>query len=228
MDRLIFTFICCIITKLAFCQTKKLDSIQHLDEFLKLSEKGVWKQAKCKKEICIRYRDIQIFEKTKTREISVSFMLKTSSEDNIINYLKIPNKITAWNQSLREVKLLKNTNNRWISHSKYNIPFPFSQQDLVAKNTLIEDNNIIIVYSKSIPNYISKVKGFKRESYNLSKWSIRKLTTNRYIVTFSAISLSNSKIPRFIKDPIIQKKLLNSFISLKELLAKNEKPIKTI
>ena len=196
-------------------QNKSLDSIKTLKEFVAFSKKGKWKEARNKKGVTLNYRDL-LFYDIETRLLSAKFKLKYNNIDSLISHIKEPKYIKLWNSSVKDVDILKNEDTNWISHTTYAIPFPFKQQDLVARSTISKEGNSLIISSKSLPNYIQLKKGINREGYNLSEWRLTKSINGIIDVEFSTISLTNSSIPRFLKDPIIQRKLLSSFIKLKE------------
>jgi glutamine amidotransferase PdxT len=68
-----------------------------------------------------------------------------------------------------------------------------------------------------LPGYIEPLKNVTRQQLYFGKWELIAHNNTTTEVKFSALSVSKSGIPRFIRDPIIQRKLLNSFSSLKEL-----------
>ncbi|MDT0551994.1 hypothetical protein [Urechidicola vernalis] len=197
-------------------QNVTLEGINTLQEFVSKTKKGSWEEVKNKKGISINYRDLVVSETIETRELSVRFNIKYSSIDSLIAHIKMPKHVRNWNDAVREISLLINNKRSWISHTVYDIPFPFKQQDLVTYSTLNKDGDVIILSSKSIPNYIQPKKGVHREGYNLSEWRLTTSNNEVVEVEFCAISLTNSSIPRFLKDPIIQRNLINSFINLKQ------------
>lgn len=211
-------FLMFLYASIIWSQSNTLPTVTNFDEFIKLAEKGKWIEARNTNDIQISYRSLSLNKNIKTREMRISLAITPCELDSIIKYIKTPNLIKQWNKSVRKVKLLENNPNNWIIHTTYKIPFPFAQQDLVASYHLKRDTDSFTLLSESIPDYIPVKKGITREGYNLSKWYINNSNNEKTTITFSVISLSNSSIPRFIKDAIIQRKLLNSFINLKESL----------
>nr|WP_299337801.1 hypothetical protein [Allomuricauda sp.] len=207
-----------ILCRQAFGQNTALDSVTDLNEFERLAEKGPWEIAKQKKGVTLSYRKLKVADTLNIRELSASF--KTSSSiDSIIAYIKQPPKIKEWNEAVRFNELLYGEDSTWVSHTTFDIPYPFPQQELVSKYTINHKDKKVIVSSRSVPNYITLKKGINRERYNWGNWLLLPLDNGLVQVTFSAVSLSNSSIPRFIKDPIIKRKLVNSFIKLKNQLS---------
>ena len=203
-------------------QNNMLDSITELRQFTAMARVSNWKPVKQKQGVMVKYRNLNIGDTLKVRELSAHFTV-TAPLDSIVFNLKQPFKIEIWNEAVRKSSLLKDGHSEWILHTIYNIPYPFSQQDLVTVCSLKNVEKDIIITTRSLPDYIAPLKGMRREQFNLGQWVLSPDNSGKISVTFSAVSLSNTKIPRFIKDPIIQKKLLNAFIKLKNLL-QNEKP----
>lgn len=197
-------------------QNESLDNINTLQELVSKAKKGKWKQVKHENSVSLNYRDLVISGAIETRELSAKFKLYSCNIDSIISHIKLPNHVRLWNDGVRDVNILKNDDTNWISHTTYDIPFPFKQQDLVTLSTISQEDNILILSSKSLPNFIKPQKGITREGYNLSEWRLTKSPNGIIDVEFCAVSLTKSNIPRFLRDPIVQRMLLNSFINLKE------------
>ena len=199
-------------------QNESLNQIHTLKEFVSIAKKGKWKEVKYKKGVSLNYRDLVISDTIETRQLSAKFKLNYCTIDSIIAYIKLPKHVRLWNDGIKDICILKNESSSWISHTTYNIPFPFKQQDMVTYSTISQKGNVFIISSKSLPNYIKPKRGVTREGYNVSEWRLTRSSNEIIDVEFSAISLTKSSIPRFLKDPIIRRKLVNSFINLKENL----------
>ena len=207
-----------MLCRQAFSQNVALDSITRLQEFERLAQKGPWEIAKQKKGVTLSYRKLKVADTLNIRELSASFTI-LSTIDSIIEYIKQPLRIEEWNEAVRFSELLHSEDSTWVSHTTFDIPYPFPQQELVSKYVVNQDDKKVIISSQSVPNYTKLKEGINRERYNWGKWLLLPLDNGLVQVTFSAVSLSNSSIPRFIKDPIIRRKLVNSFIKLKNQLS---------
>lgn len=199
-------------------QTKNefLDKINSLEGLVSIAQKGKWEEVNNKDGVSINYRDLIIADTIKTRQLLVKFRLKSPSIDSLITQVKLPKHIKIWNDGVSDVKILENKDTKWISHTTYNIPFPFKQQDLVTQSTLTKKENTIILSSKSLPNYIKQQEGVKREGYNFSEWRFKAMANSIVEIEFCAISFTPPRFPKFLRDPIIQRTLINSFVNLKE------------
>lgn len=191
-------------------QNKELDAIRNLQEFVAAAKKENWKQAKQKNGITIIYRKLELFDTINVRELMVKFTV-SGTIDSILSEIKQPDNLKTWNYGIRRAKILKDMDTNWILHTVYKIPFPFSQQDLVASYSTEKRKDVIVISSKSSPDFIKPIKGITREGYNLSQWLLIPRNNGLFEIKFSAISITNSRIPRWIKDPLIQRMLLKSF-----------------
>jgi hypothetical protein len=204
-------------SNMSIAQNKELNAIPNLQEFIAASKTENWKHAKQKNGITISYRKVVLFDTIKTRELMVKFTV-SGTLDSILAQIKQPDKLRLWNNGVRHAKVLKDNDSNWVLYTEYKIPFPFSQQDLVASYTIEKRENTVVISSKSLPDFIEPIKGLTREGYNLSQWLVIKKDNGLFEIKFSAISLTNSSIPRWIKDPVIRGMLLKSFSKFKDRL----------
>ncbi|TMU50390.1 hypothetical protein [Flagellimonas algicola] len=202
----------------AFAQNAKLDSIYRLEQFEELAQKGHWEVVKQKKGVTLSYRKLKVADTLDIRELSASFTI-LSTVGHIIEHVKQPLRMQEWNEGVRHSELLENQDSTWVSHITFDIPYPFPQQELIARYDVDRDRERVTISTRSVPNYKDLKKGVNREKYNWGRWSLYPKDNGSVQVTFTVISLSNSNIPRFIKDPIIKRKLINSFINLKDKLS---------
>lgn len=175
-----------------------------------------WEPIKQDRGVTLSSRWIAFGDTLRTREIALHFVVQANM-DRVLVHLTDPDKMKAWNDGLRSLELLSQNGSTWITHSVYDIPYPFAQQDLVVKNALIQEEHKTIILLSALPGYIKPLKNVTRQQLYFGKWELITPNSTTTEVKFSALSFSKSNIPRFIRDPIIQNKLLNSFSRLKEL-----------
>ena len=166
---LLILVILLLCSNIFMAQIKELDAIPNLQEFVAAAKKENWEQAKNKDGITISYRELELFDTIETRELLIEFTVR-GTIDSILSQIKQPDKLKSWNDSVRSARVLKDNDTNWILHTVYKIPWPFSQQDLVASYNVERRKDTIIISSKSLPNYIKPLEGITREGYNLSQW----------------------------------------------------------
>lgn len=198
-------------------QVHFMDTASTISEVTILAKKGEWETVKQGNGVTIKYRSLKFDKSVKTRELSAHFVLE-AHPDSVVTYLQNPKRHLLWNKSIKSLTILEQDSLHWVSHSIYNIPFPISQQDLVSNNTLIKTDHQHIIHITSKPKFIPDVEDIDRVKHYIAKWTITRMGENKVDITFTAITLSKSYIPKFIKDPIIQNNFLKSFKALKKVL----------
>ena len=188
----------------------------NMDYLISEAKCDKWKVVRKGEGVNISTRWLSFGDTLKTREIAMDFKVDASTNDVLLN-LQNASVLKQWNISVRELKVFNLTDSTWVTHMVYDIPYPFSQQDLVTKNTIIEQDEDIIIDVKAQPELVQEREDINRQRFYFGQWQIKTMPYGKTEVRFSAISFSKSIIPRFIRDPIIQRKLLSSFIMLKEL-----------
>lgn len=211
-------FLCFI----SFTQAQEIyvASIRSFEDFVERSEKGVWIQAKERDGMGISYRDLVLNEDVETRQIRVHCTVENTSLEVIMDAIRDQEKVVDWNESIKESVMLSDQVQKWITHTMFDIPFPFSKRDLVAQYEQYTMGGIHYVHSVSIPTYIPEIDHVERDIYSYSQWVLTPTEEHSYDVSFSVITLASSSIPRFLKDPIVQGTLLDSFENFKELVQK--------
>jgi len=202
-------------------QHKLLNANSDINNLIEKAKCSKWESAKKGEGVDISYRWLSFGDTLKTREIASSFVADGNVADVLMN-LRSQEAMKQWNNGVRDLNLLRDEDSTWITHIVYDIPYPLSQQDLVIKNTIVKKDDFTIIQVNALPEFIEPINDVNRQRFYVGQWKLQPMQEGKTEVSFSAVSFSKSKIPRFIRDPIIQYKLLNSFIKLKELSANNQ------
>lgn len=195
-------------------QPDELKSSTSLAQVLEHTTIYDWDESEETDGVTISYRDIEFSNGDKTRQLKAEFSLYASF-DTILKYIKKPDLVSNWNEGFRLCKLTEDHGDQWILYCEYDIPFPLSKKDLIADYRLKKNEHHSTVNTYARPDYKPEVKGFEREHYNFSEWTITRVEHEHYKVKFNVITLSNSGVPNFVKDPIIQRTLIESFVQLR-------------
>jgi hypothetical protein len=196
-------------------QNRNWNKIEDIRQVTEMASCRSWETLKEDKGVILKSRWLYFGDSLKTREISSCFIVNSNLQ-NVLDNLKSPQKMLEWNEGLRSMKLLKKDGSVWITHTIYDIPYPFSQQDLVVKNVMVTDKQKVTILLSSLPEFIKPIKNTTRQKFYFGKWELTPINDMTTEVRFSALSFSESRIPRIIRDPIIQNKLFHSFLNLKE------------
>lgn len=192
-----------------------LMNMKEINKVIALASCGEWETIRQDQGVTLRSRWLTFGDTLKTREISSRFVVNTHMHGVLANLME-PGRFQAWNDGVRSVRMLQRSDSSWITHIVYDIPQPFSQQDMVIMHEMKTEERRILVHMYAVPDAVPPLKNGNRQRLYFGQWEIRAINSTRTEVRFSAISFSQTNIPRFVRDPIIQNKLMRSFIRLKE------------
>lgn len=193
-------------------------TMDDISQVTKLATFTRWETIREDKGVKLSSRWLTFGDSVKTREIAAHFVLDADIQ-SVLTWLINSEKMIAWNDGVKSLDVYQKDEFTWVTHTVYDIPYPFSQQDLVVKNVMLHEKQMITILLSASPDYIEPLKNVTRQQLYFGRWQLNPLDKSGTEVKFSAISFSKSKVPRFIRDPIIQNKLFNSFVRLKELSA---------
>lgn len=187
----------------------------NLDEIEQLATTEKWSKEKGNDEISIKYLWLNFGDTLKSRIIHLSFQTHLQRQ-LVLPLLRHAEQVKNWDENVRVLKNYAHEKNSWISHTIYDIPFPLTQQDVLVKNCIIEKANATELLITPIPHFRPELQDCKRQTDYYARWKLQS-TANGTQVTYEALSLSDTNIPRFLKDPIIREKLSKSMLQLKQL-----------
>lgn len=208
-------FVMLALSGIVSAQPDEVKSSTSLSQLLQHVVIGEWGDADESDGVTIWYRDIEFSNGDETRQLKAEFTLHASL-DTILHYMKQPELVAKWNEGFSSCSMLEDNGNHWVLYSVYDIPFPLTKKDLVADYRLHYEGNNVIVNTYPRPEYKAEVKGYERERYNFNEWTLIRMDKDHYKAVFNVITLSSSSVPNFIKDPIIQRTLIKSFVQLRE------------
>lgn len=186
-----------------------------LAELLDGAEFGDWDES-TDDGITIKYRDVELSDEDETRQVMVEMRIRVDV-DSLLAVLKGPECIVKWNDGFRESIMLKDEGNRWIIHSFYDFPFLLPQQDVISEYRLVKEEDRYLIIACPLPDYKEEVEGSSREQHNYNTWNIIPQPNGECLIEFRVVTLSNSSIPRFLKDPFIRRTLRASFENLQSI-----------
>lgn len=203
--------------QIGFSQTTNpIDTTKILGNLTAISTNTAWEEVNSGDGIFISYRNISMPDLFDTREIKVNFKVEGTT-DSFLNYLINDSYHSLWNKGVKSISSFEKTDSTWISHLVYDIPFPLNKQDLIVMNKILENGKTTFVHVYSIPNYLAKSKNMDRIKHYLGTWKIEEAEGQTLLIEYKAVTISKSFIPKFLKDPLIQNNLLNSFKNLVSL-----------
>ena len=158
------------------------------------------------------------------RELKAEFLVKSDIE-SVIGLLKNQSSGIQWNKNASLYKIANSVNsNQWINYIKYNMPAMFDDQECcvlyqVDSYSSNKDKCIINFQSTACPAFPPKAD-LKRITGINGQWKLELQQNHVLKVTYLISSDRNSKIPRFLSDPIVQNNLFATMENFKNLLEK--------
>ena len=126
---------------------------------------------------------------------------------------------TTWNPKLKEIKVLKKTENQTILYMRFSSPWPFEDRDQVVSVTKeIVNLNSIFYLIKSDTYKVDLVKNVVRINQVEGFWHLEKLQNNSIQITQEIYSDPKVNLPKIFAQNNIVNLSLKSFQNLKNRL----------
>ncbi len=182
------------------------------------AEKSIWKTARETEQLKLQYRWI---DSTDTREVRILFSVK-ANHNQIINCIREPDLAKQWAIGVKDYKVYALAPDSWISYCLYNIPRPFTAQDLITRYEVVKEPPGVMIRITAQPDYLDMVAGVNRQQNYSGKWILKETRNGITPIQFYSISFTKPIFPRFVQDPITQRMLIRSFEEFIRL-SENEK-----
>ncbi len=129
--------------------------------------------------------------------------------------------VSQWKKWMSQVESSRiigtKTPHRFYAYTRFSVPKPFSQRDLVSVITVStsSDKRSYRIDLRSaegvVPEYnnVTRVDGYK------AVWTLTRLEENKVHVCFTALSSEPPVFPRWIQDPVIKRMFMNNLTNLK-------------
>lgn len=179
-----------------------------------------WKIVVTNPEIVVYERWIYLPENRKTRERKGIFYV-TNEVDEIVDMVSQAEGIPLWMSGVKESKNLNSKGlNQHMIYIFFNVPWPFSDKDLVAKITLSDKattTTTTINYS-AVSDYLPLNEDADRLLSYEATWTITRMESGLTQVEFTVFSDTPPVAPRWIQDPVTIKLFKKNLLKLRELL----------
>jgi hypothetical protein len=179
---------------------------------------GSWKLESNDAGIKIYTRWVIVDDKLKVRQLKgemlcdhhTLFISKHITDDKIAS---------QWLNRAIEHKKLKNVSqNEWISYTLFKLPWPFENQDLVAKNTVHGDGESIIIDIQGVADFLPEKKGIKRIQNFEGEWKLTQVGNGKTLIEHTILTKVKPLAPRWITDPIIHGNFRTTLNNLQNML----------
>jgi hypothetical protein len=176
---------------------------------------------KSKKGVSLYERHIDIGKDRPARELSLKLTVNTPIEE-VARFIKKGQKITDWNDHIREFEAFDYKGELWHFYMRYAVPWPFNDQDVVLKHQMVRSPNKqnIEIHFESVEHpHKPEFKNIDRMAWVKGKWKLEKVSEHTTHVTY-IITSSRSKVPAWIIDPFVRKAFLDSMYEFSKMLDK--------
>jgi hypothetical protein len=195
---------------------KKEDHSKAFD--LELESTGKWRLAREDAGIKIFTRWVNVDSNLKVRQLKGEMIVDHPCA-HVAGFISDDDIAAQWLNRALEHKRLKSTGqNEWITYTLFNLPWPFENQDLVAKNLMYRSGESIIIKIDGVPEYIPEKQGVSRIEKFEGLWRLTQLENNKTKVEYTIVTKSKPLAPRWITDPIINNNFWTTMNNLQKML----------
>lgn len=189
--------------------------------FITKAQAGDYKLVKKEGLISLYEKWVQVMNGEQARELKIVFYVRATPA-KAVQLLKDQNQGKEWNPSADAYKVLPSANaNNWVGYLRYDIPWPVGDQDACLAYTMKENGNATEISFQSTEHASFPLKkGVGRISGTRGKWLLERTNNEMMRVTYTVSANRNSKLPKFVTDPIIHDNLMESMTLFTELLEK--------
>ncbi len=176
-----------------------------------------WKLAKDKDGIQIYTRRL---EGSGYKEIKGVVEVKASIK-NCINLLKNERAAIDWVDRMILYKNVEVFNDSlWFTYGEIAIPWPFTNKDFVAENTLVlqPDGQKATIRISSRPNRLPEENGKKRIKLSEGRWVFEKLKNGKIKASHQIYAEANDFLPPWLVNWVVVGSVYNTFEGFKKQL----------
>lgn len=185
---------------------------------------GDFKLVKSAQAVSLYERWIPGAEGGQVREVKAVFEIKADIEA-AISLLTDQAKGKVWNAQAAEYKVLLSGNGaQWITYTRYNVPWPFSDQDCCIAHRVSKDPNnprAGTIYFESTTHTSFPVTGsVTRIQGTRGRWLFEDNQHGGMKVSYIVSTSRSKKMPRWVTDPIVRDNMFSTMSSFRSLLDK--------
>lgn len=185
------------------------------------AQAGDYKLVKKDGLISLYEKWVQVMNGEQARELKIVFYVKATPVA-AVQLLKDQGKGKDWNPNADVYKVVSSANaGHWVNYIRYDVPWPVGDQDACLAYTMKDINGTTEISFQSTEHASFPLKnGVGRINGTRGKWLLEKTNNEMMRVTYTVSANRNTKLPKFITDPIIHDNLMESMTLFTELLEK--------
>lgn len=179
-----------------------------------------WTMVKNDQGVLTYFRWLKKDDGTEYRERKGEVMIACTLQE-AIQMISESESIKKWMANIEEHHNLEYVSpTKWINYTLFDIPWPFSNRDLVSLYQLNTDpakgTATLIISCKD--NHIPLKKGITRLTDYQAKWSLVKRGEQSTLISMTMSSATPPMFPQYIQDPILEKVFHGNLVRLKKAL----------
>jgi hypothetical protein len=175
-----------------------------------------WQTHKELQDIRLDYRWVKVGDTLETRQMRATFTVQSSLSKIMENFTD-PGKLSQWAAGTRETRVLDLQESSWKSYTLFDIPWPFSRQDLITNYEIMKTGAETRINLSSSPKSLPMVPGVRRMEHYDGYWIFRQTGNKCFKVEFCSISFTKPLVTRRLQDFVLQKILISSFAKFRTL-----------
>lgn len=170
-------------------------------------DNNAFKLVKKEDNIFLYERWISTGKGEKVREIKAVFLVRAAKE-NIIRVLKDETSGKSWNVNARDYRVMLTADaNRWISYIRYDIPWPFDDQDCCLA---FHQSGNEVSFESTAHRAFPENGNMTRITGTRGKWVLEDMHSGNVKITYLVTTDRSKKIPRWVSDPIVHSNLVKT------------------
>jgi hypothetical protein len=177
-----------------------------------LAPDGVYRLIQVKGAVSLYERWVEITPGNKVREMKAEFEADATPEE-ALDLFKDPKRQNKWRSSLDDYQIIDlNGADSWVAYSRYRIPWPMDNQDMVLCYQAHRQAKgaIYIAFQSCEHASFPPMKSVARVGGISGTYHFQPKSNGKIQATYTAISTHKSSMPRSVTDPILQNNLLNT------------------
>ncbi len=172
------------------------------------------------KGVALHERWVKVNDSLSVRERK-GIMIVDGSIDDVITFLSNPKTVKNWMKGVKEVRLIVR-NDEELLYLVINLPWPFSDRDLVAKYSVTRTgpDNCTIRMRSDHYNRVESSKTVRIKNYNAS-WIVTKVGNGKVKIEFQVFSAEPPLFPQWVQEPVLKNVFYQNLLRLKAQLKKD-------
>lgn len=185
-------------------------------------ESAHWKLAKEQNGIKIFTRKVEDY---KLKQFKAVTTLEANPKQ-LVNVIIGVDRYTEWMSNLERSYMVNIVNeNEFYIYAESDVPWPFSNRDIVTKSTIRWDGNIAYLDMTAVSDHVPKNKGIVRMPRSDGQWEFKPVKDDLSEITYTYLGDSGGSIPAWIANMFLVDGPYKTLVGLKAYLKENKEKV---